>query len=171
MNYRTVYNDTEVLTSIVNDDVTVTSSLEKFIIDTIDNTINRLESVGVDVSYFWKNGLASRFTPVDNEIAISDHPLDSSIKRKVFFKSMPVFQNDQYFLLNIIVRHFDSEDNHITDPYDDKLVSLRADNTVFINGVGEYDYFKSLQDAGASIFTLQEAQVPIMDSLERFNNY
>lgn len=171
MNYRTVHDGQKVLTSIVQDSNTVTSSNEQFCIDTIERTMKQLAGDGINISYFWKNGLVGRPVPDGQEVAISPHPNDSNVKRKVFVHSMPVDQNSRSFRLNLIIRHFDQDDNHIPDQHEDLFYSSLADENKIVQpeGVGEYTYFQNLINGGANMFDLQVGQIPIMDILGRFN--
>jgi hypothetical protein len=173
MEYRTVYTDQKVLTTVVNDSDTVTSSLSKFIIDTIPQTIARLAAWGVDISYFWKNDLSDRLLPstVSPEIAISDHPTLQEVKRKAFVWGMSIDQVKKEFRLNLIIRHFDAEGNYTPEIVDDAFYSSLANNDKIIApGVGEFDYFVILINQGANMFTLQETNIPILDGNGRFNN-
>ena len=166
MKHRIIYDQNKVIAAVEHSGNTVTSSNENFIIDDPVNAINFLSNAGVDFSYLWKEGLVDRIVPTE-EIAISDHPNDAGIARKVFVHSMPINQIDKFFWVNLIVRHFNSEDIHLNAP-DDQMVTIKTDNSEQIEGVGEYDYYKNLIENGASIFDLQAAQIPIMDNLGRF---
>ncbi len=170
MEYRIVHRDGKVIECVEHTDLNVTGSTAKFVIDEMDDAISQLTGKGIDISFLWKNGHISRIAPIGQEVAISDHPSDSNIKRKVFIHSMPVLQNESAFWLNIIVRHFDSEGNHISDTQEDVWFSTKVDNSELIGEVGEFDYFKGLVDQGASIFALQLAQIPVMDSNGRFGS-
>jgi len=173
MEYRTVYTDKKVIESVPNDNFTVTGSLQKFMIDTIPETIIRLAGWGINVSFLWKNGLADRLLPsaVSPEVAISAHPLNAEISRKVFVHSLTVDQANSQFRLNVIVRHFDEDGNHLIDgDYDDELASILIDNSKLVEGIGEFDYFVSLVNQGANLFQLQPIHIGIMDSNGRFND-
>lgn len=168
MNYRTVFNDKEVLTSIVNDNNTVTSSNEKFIIDTISNTILRLSSLGVDVSYFWKNKLIDRFEPSDTQIDISDHPTDGVYKRKAFVQSLSIdySSNGKQFVFNVVVRHFL---NGIYDnsEHDDVFVTSHISNDKLENGTPAFDFFYGVIKSGAyTLPALQDMRITHMDQVE-----
>ena len=172
-NYRTVYDSEKVLTSAANDSNTVTTSNEQFIIDTIENTMDRLALQGIDISYFWKTGLASRKVPSDlsTEVDITNHPDDDSITRKVFVDKLSIDQTKKVLYLICIVRHFDEYGDHITAPYDDQFVSLPADNNEMINYMGEFDYFVDLiNNQGANLFTVQTQNITSLDSEGRFND-
>lgn len=177
MKFRAVHNGTSIITVVEHTINTVTSTPDEnnFMIETMPNLIRSLAADGIDISYFWKNDLSERIYPIGEEVAISDHPLDSNIKRKLFIHSMPVLQNENNFLLNIIIRHFTTEEvegetieTHVTAPYDDTWFSTLVDDSELAGEVGEFTYFKSLVDQGMSIFALQLAQIPQMDAVGRF---
>lgn len=168
MEHRIVHRNNKVIECVEHTDLNVTGSTAKFVIDELPDAIEQLTGKGIDISFMWKNGKINRIAPQNEEISISDHPTAAGIKRKVFIHSMPVLQNEKAFWLNIIIRHFDSEGNHIPGQHDDLWFSTKVDNTSQIEGVGEFDYFKNLVDSGASIFNLQLAQIPVMDANSRF---
>jgi hypothetical protein len=180
-NYRTVYrdqdNDRKVLTSIVNDNTTVTTSNEKFIIDTIQSTIDKLSSWGIDVSYFWKHDLADHINPASGwELDISNHPSNANVTRKAFVDKLAIDYSENYFRINIIVRHFIDGVHQTDENYDDEYVSRIVDNSVLVDDgqggqIGEYDFFFQLVNAGTfTLFELQQARIPIMDSNNIFDN-
>ncbi len=168
--YRILYKNRKVESYIEDDGTSITypANDSKAIQGTIEDAIDALVGKGVNFSSFWKDSLMSRFIPQNGEVPISNHPLESSILRRVFIHSMPINQQEKFFWLNCIVRHFNTSNDHIISPYDDEMFSIKTDNSVLINGIGEYDYFKSLIDSGANMFQLQLAQIPIMDGLGRF---
>lgn len=176
MTYRTVYNDEKVLTSVENNEITVTSSLEEFIIDTIPNTIDRLASQGVDVSYFWKNGQSPRIQPVRDEISISDHPTIPGIQRKAFVWRTNTDYTHKKTFFCVIVRHF-IEGEHVPLVHEDLFVSAVLTNDKNVdNGagvmVGEYDYLYSVVNSKAySLFELEDMRVSILDQEGKLNNY
>lgn len=170
MKYRIVHNGEKVIECVEHSLNTVTSTPNEnnFIIDTLDNAVEQLTGKGIDISFLWKNGIIDRITPENVEVDISDHPTEANVKRKVFIHSMPVLQNKKAFWLNIIVRHFDLNGNHIPETQDDEWFSTYVDNSTQVDGQGEFDYFRALVDAGTSIFYLQSAQIPTMDNNGRF---
>ncbi len=175
MEYRVIYNLNKIIDCVQNEQATETVTKftnYRWIIDTLENSFNRLSSWGVDVSYFWKNDFIDRIVPSDitPEIDISDFPSDPTIKRKVFVYGMSIDQIKKQFRLNIVVRHFDVNGNHVTDVYDDGFYSSLATNGKLVGGVGEFDYFVGLINQGANMFQLQAANIPIIDSNGGFNN-
>lgn len=174
MRYRILHDGQKVLSAIQDNNSSLTYPGDGLynVQTTIAQAIEQLTATGIDISFFWKQGLINQIEPDGAEVAISPHPSDENVKRKVFVYGMPVEQNERYFRLNLIIRHFNSEGVHIPDQYDDMFYSSLADNSKLVEseGIGEYDYFKSLVDAGANLFNLQVAQIPVMDILGRFNH-
>ena len=70
---------------------------------------------------------------------------------------------DKKFRFSIVVRHFDDQGNYLTGT-PDEFVSTEVDNSIQIDGVGEYDYFVAALNAGANLFDLQNQRISIMDS-------
>lgn len=168
MEHRIVHRDNKVIECVEHTDLNVTGSTAKFVIDELPDAIEQLTGKGIDISLLWKQGFINRIEPQNEEIAISDHPTAAGIKRKVFVHSMPINQNDKSFHINLIVRHFDAEGNHIPDQHEDVWFSDFVDNSTLVEGVGEYDYFKGLVDNDISIFYLQTAHIPQFDANGRF---
>lgn len=178
MKYRTVYTDDEqqgkyVVTSSPNNENSVTTSNENFIIDTLDNTVIRLAAWGVDISYFWKTGLYPRIEPGESEeIDISDY---NGVARKAFIYGLTVDYPAKQARFNTIVRHFDGNGDHITTPYDDEFVSRILNNDEIVqdgqgNDIGEFDYlYQIIESKTYSIFEIQAARVPILDAAGVFD--
>jgi len=170
--YRTVYQDDadnrRVLTSVVNDDNTVTSSQHKFIIDESNPSRDRLFLWGVDPAHLWENTIADRYLPnEEDEIDISSAEVDGvTYERKAsgYISELPGSQ----FRFNILIRHF-LEGSHHTEGVDDRLVSRIIDNSQTVddgtgNQVPEYDYFKQIIESGAiGFFSLKKAQITELD--------
>lgn len=168
MNYRTVHDGTKV-TAIVDDfNGSVTASSQKFIIGTIEECVRILSNDGIDISLFWKDGHINRIVPIVSEVDISDKP-NSSIKRKVFVYSMPINQVDKYLRFNLIVRHFDVNGNHVPQTQDDIFFTTLVNNDIEIDGVGEWDYFSQLVQAGVGLFDIQRDQIGVLDGNGRFD--
>lgn len=122
---------------------------------------------------------------------ISNHPSDSTIKRKAKRSAIITDEYNAYELkyvnLNVLVKHF-KEENGIDVAYPlipDYVFTLRADNSThvnpatgeyvepsFPNAMGEAEYFINVIAANAiAIDDLSEQMITRGDSYGRFNNY
>lgn len=170
MEYRTTYNDQRVIVSVPNDANSITHSNDKFIIDTITDTILKLASLGVDVSYFWQEDLAGRFEPYDTEVPISNHPINDSYERKAFVQSLSVDYSRKQFVFNVVVRHF-KDGNYDNTVHDDVFVSTLIDNNTLENDTPAFDFFYGVIKSGQySLPQLQDLRIGVMDQNGRFQN-
>lgn len=124
-------------------------------------------------------------------INISNHPSDSTIKRKANRAGIITDEHNAYELkyvnLNVLVKHF-KEDNGIDVAYPlipDYVFTLKADNSThvdpatgeyvdssFPNAMGEAEYFINVIAANpVAIDDLSEQMITRGDSYNRFNNY
>lgn len=175
--YRAVFqpkNGSEINMEVVsiyeNDSNVVTTTGQKFLVNTITNLMRSLASDGVDISMFWRDGFADNPIPQNTEIEISDHPEDSNVKRKASVYSIAPFYTEKEFRYNLLIRHFDAEGNHITDQtYNDEFVSRIVDNSIAVpdgqgGEIGEYDFFYNLLESGSfTLIQLQDMRISIMD--------
>ena len=115
---------------------------------------------------------------------ISDEPV-YGFKRKVEVASIHIgFQNfvDKAVNLNLMVKYYGSNENTPIDIIPVKLVTLRADNTTWVNSDGdivpeddptavmtEYEFFMAMMEIPVVISDIVEAKVTWADSLGRFN--
>lgn len=172
-NYRTVYtdnpNDRKVLTSVINDNNTVTSSIHKFIIDEKNPSRDRMFLWGVDPSHLWKNDISDHYEPnVDDEIQISDADFEGQTynrKASGYISELPGSQ----FRFNILIRHFLDGVHQKDGIIDDRMVSRIIDNSQTVddgqgNQVPEYDFFKAIVESGqVGFFSLKKAQILQLD--------
>jgi hypothetical protein len=126
-----------------------------------------------------------------NLIDISNHPLDSTIKRKAKRARIITDEYNSNELINIdlyvLVKHY-KEENLIDEPYPlipDYVFRLRADNSTFVdpftgdyvdssfpNAIGEADYFINVIASNpVAIDIVSETIILRGDSFNRFNNY
>jgi hypothetical protein len=126
-----------------------------------------------------------------NLINISNHPSDSTIKRKANRAAIITDEYNayelKYVILNVLVKHF-KEENGVDVAYPlipDYVFTLRADNSThvnpatgeyvdssFPNAMGEAEYFIQVIAANAvAIDDLSEQMIARGDIYERFNNY
>jgi hypothetical protein len=126
-----------------------------------------------------------------NLIDISNHPLDSTIKRKAKRARIITDEYNSNELINIdlyvLVKHY-KEENRIDEPYPlipDYVFRLRADNSTFVdpftgdyvdssfpNAIGEADYFINVIASNpVAIDIVSETIILRGDSFNRFNNY
>ena len=126
-----------------------------------------------------------------NLINISNHPSDSTIKRKAKRAAIITDEHNAYELkcvnLNVLVKHF-KEENGIDVAYPlilDYVFTLRADNSTFVdpttgeyvdssfpNAMGEAEYFINVIAANpVAIDDLSEQMITRGDIYARFNNY
>jgi len=126
-----------------------------------------------------------------NLIDISNHPSDSTIKRKANRAAIITDEHNayelKYVILNVLVKHF-KEVNGIDIAYPlipDYVFTLKADNTThvnpatgeyvdssFPNAMGEAEYFINVIAANpVAIDDLSEQMIVRGDIYERFNNY
>lgn len=126
-----------------------------------------------------------------NLIDISNHPLDSTIKRKAKRARIITDEYNANELINIdlyvLVKHY-KEENGIDEPYPlipDYIFRLRADNSTFVdpltgdyvdssfpNSIGEANYFINVIAANpVAIDSVSESIILRGDSFNRFNNY
>jgi len=124
-------------------------------------------------------------------INISNHPSDSTIKRKANRAGIITDEHNAYELkyvnLNVLVKHF-KEDNSIDVSYPlipDYVFTLRADNSTLVdpatgeyvdssfpNAMGEAEYFIQVIAANpVAIDDLSEQMIVRGDIYGRFNNY
>jgi hypothetical protein len=124
-------------------------------------------------------------------INISNHPSDSTIKRKANRAGIITDEHNAYELkyinLNVLVKHF-KEDNGIDVAYPlipDYVFTLRADNSTLVdpatgeyvdssfpNAMGEAEYFIQVIAANPiAIDNLSEQMIVRGDLYGRFNNY
>jgi hypothetical protein len=124
-------------------------------------------------------------------INISNHPSDSTIKRKANRAAIITDEYNayelKYVILNVLVKHFKEEKgNDIAYPLiPDYVFTLKADNSThvnpatgeyvepsFPNAMGEAEYFINVIAANAiAIDSLSEQMIVRGDLYERFNNY
>ncbi len=170
MEYRTIYIDDRVIESVINDSNSITHSNEKFIIDTIPNTITLLSSNGVNISYFWKNGLTPRKTENGYPlIDISNHPVDDNVKRKVMVDSFFVDYDNHILQFNLVIKHYINGE-YSYDPYNDEWKGSEITNLTEIEGTPEFDYFYNLLNTGIPLGPLQAVHVGLMDNESKFND-
>jgi len=126
-----------------------------------------------------------------NLINISNHPSDSTIKRKANRAGIITDEHNAYELkyinLNVLVKHF-KEDNGVDVAYPlipDYVFTLRADNSTLVdpatgeyvdssfpNAMGEAEYFIQVIAANPiAIDDLSEQMIVRGDIYGRFNNY
>jgi hypothetical protein len=126
-----------------------------------------------------------------NLINISNHPSDSTIKRKAKRAGIMTEEhnaNELLFIdLNVLVKHY-KEENGVDVAYPlipDYIFRLRADNSTYVNpatgeyvestfqgAMGEADYFIQVIAANPiAIDDLSEQMIGRGDIYERFNNY
>jgi len=126
-----------------------------------------------------------------NLINISNHPSDSTIKRKAKRSSIITEEYNTHELifidLNVLVKHY-KEENGVDVAYPlipDYIFRLRADNSTLVNpatgeyvdssfpnAMGEADYFINIIAANPiAIDTVSEQMIVRGDIYERFNNY
>ena len=124
-------------------------------------------------------------------INISNHPSDSTIKRKANRAGIITDEHNAYELkyinLNVLVKHF-KEDNGVDVAYPlipDYVFTLRADNSTLVdpatgeyvdssfpNAMGEAEYFIQVIAANPiAIDDLSEQMIVRGDIYGRFNNY
>jgi hypothetical protein len=124
-------------------------------------------------------------------INISNHPSDSTIKRKANRAGIITDEHNAYELkyvnLNVLVKHF-KEDNGVDVAYPlipDYVFTLRADNSTLVdpatgeyvdssfpNAMGEAEYFIQVIAANpVAIDDLSEQMIVRGDLYGRFNNY
>lgn len=162
MKYRAVYQEDEtgfkVVTAYENDSNVITTTGQKFMVDDLEDLMWKLSSNGVDISYFWKEGLSSRIIPFREEIDISNCPLDDSVTRTAFVHETNTRYSSKETHFNVVVRHFKEGVycNPLIDPsftYDDIMINRILDNTtkVDVDGedIGEWDYLFHLVDTAA----------------------
>jgi len=182
MKYRAVYQPKlsepealEVVSVYENDSNVITTTGQKFLVDDLDDLLDKLASLGVDVSFFWKNAITSRINPVRPEIDISNHPLDNNITRKAFVWRTNSDYTNKRTVFCVIIRHFISG-VHDTATYDDAFVTALLDNNETVddgqgNQVPEYDFLFSIVDSKAfSLFELENARISIMDGNDLFGS-
>jgi len=115
---------------------------------------------------------------------ISDEPV-YGFKRKVEVASIHIgFQDfvDRAVNLYLIVKYYGSDENTPIDIIPAKGVTLRADNTTWVNSDGdivsqddptavmtEYEFFMAMMNVPVVISDIVEAKVAWADSLGRFN--
>jgi len=126
-----------------------------------------------------------------NLINISNHPSDSTIKRKANRAGIITDEHNAYELkyvnLNVLIKHF-KEDNGVDVAYPlipDYVFTLRADNSTWVNpatgeyvdssfpnAMGEAEYFIQVIAANTiAIDSVSEQMIVRGDLYERFNNY
>ena len=124
-------------------------------------------------------------------INISNHPSDSTIKRKANRAGIITDEHNAYELkyvnLNVLVKHF-KEENGVDVAYPlipDYVFTLRADNSTLVNpatgeyvdssfpnAMGEAEYFINVIASNPiAIDDLSEQMIVRGDLYERFNNY
>jgi len=124
-------------------------------------------------------------------INISNHPSDSTIKRKANRAGIITDEHNAYELkyvnLNVLVKHF-KEENAIDVAYPlipDYVFTLRADNSTWVNpatgeyvdssfpnAMGEAEYFINVIAVNpVAIDDLSEQMIVRGDLYGRFNNY
>jgi hypothetical protein len=124
-------------------------------------------------------------------INISNHPSDSTIKRKANRAGIITDEHNAYELkyvnLNVLVKHF-KEYNGVDVAYPlipDYVFTLRADNSTYVNpatgeyvdssfpnAMGEADYFINIIASNPIAIDLVSEQMIVRGDLyERFNNY
>lgn len=124
-------------------------------------------------------------------INISNHPSDSTIKRKAKRAGIITDEHNAYELkyvnLNVLVKHF-KEENGSDVPYPlipDYVFTLRADNSTHVDpatgeyvessfpgAMGEAEYFINIIAANpVAIDDLSEQMIDRGDIYARFNNY
>jgi len=124
-------------------------------------------------------------------INISNHPLDSEVKRKA--KRANIITDEyasnelKYIDLRVLIKHY-KEINGVEEDYTlipDYIFRLRADNSTWVdpltgnyvdasfpNAMGEANYFINIIAANPiAIDTLSVQMIQRADSLNRFNNY
>jgi len=126
-----------------------------------------------------------------NLINISNHPLDTDIKRKACRASIITDEHKpselKYIDLRVLIKHY-KDINGVETQYaliPDYIFNLRADNSTFVNpatgeyvdssfqgAMGEADYFIQVVAASnVSIDTVSESIIVRGDIYARFNNY
>lgn len=117
MKYRAVYqpksnsDELEVVSVYPNDSNVITTTGQRFMVDDLKKLIRKLRSDGVDVSYFWKNGITAPIepsNPSDIEVDISNHPQYPQVKRKAFVLNLgfSLEGGDEDITFTVLVRHF-----------------------------------------------------------------
>lgn len=175
MEYRTVYGNSKVISSVVNDDKSITYSKDKFIIDEQNPSRDRMFLWGVDPSYLWENDISDRYNPdPEDEVPITSAEINGlTYERKAsgYLSELPGNQ----FRFNILVRHFLNGQYYHDEFMDDYMVSRIIDNSQTVddgqgNQVPEYAYFKSLIESGSiGFFSLKKANILQLDSLGLLN--
>lgn len=178
MKIRAIYQPTqqnpdrkEVIMAIPNDSNEITTTGQAFAVGEADDLAIMFAGKGVDFSLLWRDGLIARAIPSGSQYDIDACPLNTEYTRKVFVLNFNVEQNNEGFWFNVVVRHF-LQGAHTVDPYDDIFVTTWVDNSVLIDGVGEYDYFIGLlrDNNSLGIEEIEAIQIPNMEQNGRFGS-
>jgi len=175
MEYRVFFDNTKITSYVqdTNDTITYPADGIRFVRGTLAEVLDELIKNGINPSKLWKDGLISVLLPgSENPLQdISDHPSPpdgySVVHRKAFAIGLGVVYysdpDDKKFRYSIVVKHYDNQGNYIA-AINDEFVSTEVDNSIQVDGVGEYDYFVAALNQGANLFDIQNQRIGIMDS-------